>query len=333
MRRLFLKLWRRRRLERDLEAELSFHREMAAVSGNPLPLGNITRIKEDALDLWRFTTIENLWRDVVYGARGLRRSPALVGGALLSLALGIGANTAMFSLGVEFLLSEPSVREAGSLLSVRLGGNSHARHPVVAFLGDSGVFQEVAGENGETFVNWNDGAETQRIFSVITTKNYFTALGVPMAHGRGFVASDPDEVVVLCHRFWRQRFNGDASIVGRLIRLDGRAYTVIGILPAAHRTLIGFGFSPDVYLPRYLDDTVLAIYARLKPSTTRSEARAGLQAVAAGLDEVFPERHFKYARGVQVASLAGFSASARNRKCWPPAFSSWCSSWWSASFC
>lgn len=112
MRRFFLKLSRRRRLERDLEAELAFHRELAEQGGNAIPLGNASAIKEQAFDLWRFNFLENLWRDVIYGARSLRRSPALVVSALVSLALGIGVNTAMFSVGVEFLMSEPS---AGTL--------------------------------------------------------------------------------------------------------------------------------------------------------------------------------------------------------------------------
>src|SRR5581483_7670409 len=85
---VFLRLRRRRTLQRDLEAELAFHREMAQANSNPIPLGNTTSIKEQALGLWRFTVIENLWRDVLYGVRSLRRSPALVITALASLALG-----------------------------------------------------------------------------------------------------------------------------------------------------------------------------------------------------------------------------------------------------
>ena len=307
MRRLFLKFWRRRRLQRDLEAELAFHRDMAQAHGNPISLGNTTVIKETAMDLWRFTFLENLWRDLVYAARGLRRSPALVFSALLSLTLGIGANTAIFSLAVEFLLSEPSVTDAGSLVSVRLGGSSHARPQVVEFLRESGIFQDVAGENEEAFVNWNDGTETRRVFSVFTTKNYFTSLGVPMAHGRGILPNDPNEVVVLRHQFWQRHFNGDPSIIGRALNLEGKAYTVVGILPAAHRTLLGFGFSPDLYLPRYLDDTELAIYARLKPGMSLAAARAAIATVARRLDEVFPERWWKYAQGSQVSPVAGFA--------------------------
>src|SRR4051794_8264018 len=122
MRRFLLKLIRRRNLDQDLETELAFHREMAAANGNPIPLGNAAAIREQAFDLWRFNWVENLWRDVCYAARALRRSPGLVVSALLSLGLGIGVNTAMFSPAVEFLLSEPSVTDARSVVYVRLGG-------------------------------------------------------------------------------------------------------------------------------------------------------------------------------------------------------------------
>jgi putative ABC transport system permease protein len=197
MYRFFLKLWRRRRLQQDLETELAFHREMSRRQSNYIPLGNTTVIKEEALDLWRFNLVENLWRDLRYAVRGLRRAPALVLSALLSLGLGIGVNAAMFSLGVEFLFSEPSVRDAGSLLSIRLGGNSNSPEEAIDFLRKSGIFEDVTGEDIEAFVNYNDGNETRRLFAVYTAKNYFTVLGVPMLAGRGIIPSDPKEAAVL----------------------------------------------------------------------------------------------------------------------------------------
>ena len=242
MRRFLLKLLRRRRLEQDLEAELAFHREMAAAGGNPIPLGDPARLKEQARDLWSFTFWENLWRDLHYGARGLRHSPALVISALLSLGLGIGANTAIFSLAVEFLFSEPSVTNAASVISVRLGGNSHAKEEALEFVRASGVFADVVGENEESFLNWDDGVQTRRVFAVHTTRNYFSALGVPVALGRGILPDDPNEVVVLAHDFWRKYLGADSAVLGHALRLDGRVYTVVGVLPPNHRTLIGFGF-------------------------------------------------------------------------------------------
>src|SRR5262245_1312551 len=140
MRRFLLKLMRRRRLERDLEAELAFHREMAAKAGNPDALGHRVVVEEEARDLWRFTRLENLWRDVVYGARGLARQPALVASAVLSLALGVGANATVFSLGMELLLSQPSARDAASLVYVQDDRNSHASWEKFQAVQQSGLF-------------------------------------------------------------------------------------------------------------------------------------------------------------------------------------------------
>src|SRR4029077_13904327 len=138
--------------------------------------------------------------------------------------------------------------DPASLVSVQLGGNSHASPDAFSMLRDAHVFREVVGQNEEVVANFDDGEQTRPVFAFAVTKNYFSVLGVPVAHGRGIVQSDPDEVVVLNHEFWRKHFNSDPSLGGRSIRLEGKPYTVVGILPADHRTLIGFGFTPDVYI-------------------------------------------------------------------------------------
>ena len=122
MRRLFLKLLRRGRLQRDLERELAFHADMSRQNQNPITLGNLSVIKELAFDLWRFNLLENLWRDLIYACRGLRRSPALVTSALLSLGLGIGANTAIFQLLDAVRLRSLPVQKPQELAGVRIVG-------------------------------------------------------------------------------------------------------------------------------------------------------------------------------------------------------------------
>lgn len=306
MRHFLLKLFRRRNLEADIEAELAFHREMSGAPGN-VPFGNATLIKEQAFDLWKFTTFENLWRDVVYGVRGLRRHPSLVLTALLSLTLGIGANTAMFSLGVEFLLSEPSVTHGESLVHVRYDGNSHADPRRFAITRDSNVFAGIAGENEETLVNWNDGQETHPLFAAVTTQNFFSLLGVPVAFGRGYVESDSKQVVVLNHRFWMQHFGGDPNVIGRAITLDGKPYTVVGVLPERLRTLIGFGFAPDVFLPSFLDDAYLDVYARLKPDMNLAQAQAAGQAIANRIAESATINNKVEHLDAEVDAIAGFA--------------------------
>src|SRR5215813_9576000 len=98
MRRLFLKLIRRRHLEQDLEAELAFHEEMAASKGNEIRLGNRGRIKEEAREVWRWSAMENAWRDVVHAVRRLCRTPGFTIATILTLALAIGANAAIFTM-------------------------------------------------------------------------------------------------------------------------------------------------------------------------------------------------------------------------------------------
>jgi predicted permease len=301
-------------MERDLEAELALHRDLSEAQGNPIPLGNTTRIAEECRDLWRFTFVENFWCDVVYSARGLRRTPTLVLSAVLSLAIGIGANILIFSVAADFLMTQPSVTHPGSLVYARVGGNTGAGKQVLDFVRRSGAFQDVAGINEMGFINWNDGQETRRISSAVTSKNFFTAAGVPVAYGRGILPSDPDEVAVLNNSFWRTQLGANPGIVGQTIQLDGKAYTVVGILPSNHRTMMGFGITPDVYVPRYLDDTPLAMYVRLKPGMSVNQARAVLMIVATRLDKAIPVL-FKYSDGVRatpivgVARLAGFSGA------------------------
>jgi predicted permease len=311
--RILLKLLRRRRLHQDVEAELAFHREMATAAGNPIRLGNTVSIREQAFDLWRFNRLENLWRDVFFAVRTLRKSPGFVAAALVSLGLGIGINTAIFSLALEFLFSQPSVRDASSVVYLRQGGNSHMQPATIDLLRRSGVFEDVAGENEETFINFNDGSETHRVFALQATKNYFTALGVPLAQGRGWNESDPDEVAVLNPHFWRTRLGGDSAIVGKAIQLDGRVYTVLGILPEDYRSLIGYGYAPDVFVPKYIDGTILAAYARLKPGMTVGQANAAMPGLAQRLNRESPPADESNAQ-LHATSVAGLARLEKNEQ-------------------
>ena len=284
MRRFVRKLLRRRRLERELAAEITFHREMAAEQGNAIPFGNPLVVQEQVRDLWHFRAVENLWRDLRHAARGLRRSPGLVLGALLSLGLGLGVNTAIFSLVTEVLLSTPSIVAPAEWMALRLGGNSHSAADVVEALRASGTFREVVGEREESSLNWDTGTDTRPLYCLETTRNYFAGLGVPMALGRGYSPDDAAGVVVLSHRFWREQLGGDPDVIGRTLRLDGRPHTVVGVLTRRHRTLIGLGFSPDVYVPQFRTTTALAIYARVSPGTSPEAARSQAEAFGAQLD-------------------------------------------------
>jgi putative ABC transport system permease protein len=310
LRRFWLKLTRRRNLERDLEAELAFHREMAHAAGNDRPFDNRTFIEEQARELWRFTLIENLLRDARFGMRRILRDPVLLVGGVVSLGLGIGANTALFSLGTSFLLSEPSVTDAARIVNVHLGGTSHPELRVIDHLRESNTFAAVAGLNTASYTNWSSGGATRRIYAATTTVNFFTAMGVPVAMGHGYSESDRGEVAVLADSFWRARLNADPGVVGRALFFDGKPHTVVGVLPPDHRTLTGFGIVPDVYLPVTDPGAPLEIYARLKPEQQMENAAAALNVFAARLDALAfdPERTF--AGSASVHTIAGFARLA-----------------------
>src|SRR6185503_9507428 len=117
-RRILLKLRRRSRLEQEMEAELAFHRDLARKHSSPIGLGNITRIQEEARDLWRFSLVEDFWRDIGYALRSLRRTPGFAAVAILTLTLGIGANTAIFTLLHRVMLASLPVEDPQQLVEI-----------------------------------------------------------------------------------------------------------------------------------------------------------------------------------------------------------------------
>ena len=175
------------------------------------------------------------------------------------------------------------------------------------------MFEDVAGENEETFINFNNGLETRRVFAVQATGNFFTALGVPVAQGRGWNETDASEVAVLHPHFWRTRLGGDPAIVGKAIRLDGRRYTVLGILPDNYRSLIGYGYSPDVFVPQYIEGTILAAYARLKPGMTLGQLNAAMPALGQRLDREFPSR-YESNKELRATPVSGFARIQKERE-------------------
>jgi predicted permease len=254
----------------------------------------------------RFHWIGDLFSDIRYAGRAFRRNPAFALTATACLALGIGANTTMFSIASEVMFSEPSVREPGTLLAVRLGGNSHAPLREYRFVRDSGIFNGIAGENEESEVNWRHGDAIDRLFVVRVTDNFFDVTGMPVALGRPLQTHDLHSVV-LTYGFWQRRLGGDPNIVGRPMVLDGQPYTVAGVLPQGHRTVTGYGFAPDLYVPLSSENAIVALYARMPPGMTVPIAYQRLQATCEELDRVYPAGNFKWARDLQARPMGGVS--------------------------
>lgn len=247
--------------------------------------------------------------DIQYGLRMLVRSPAFAAVAALSLALGIGANTAIFSLVNILLLRPIPVAEPAQLVSVfttdqRNPGNLPLSHLNFKDLRDQNqVFTGMAAI-GFAQVNWSTGSEAEPVQVQVVSGNYFSLLGAQPVLGRGFLAEEdekPTPVAVLSHGFWERSFGSDPSIVGRILTLNRTPFTVVGIAPKGFTgTLLGGG--PALWVPMSIHDVVqpnfnwyetrrglfLFAFGRLKPGVSLDQARANLKTVFAQLEQAYP---------------------------------------------
>lgn len=312
-------LLRRDRFDQELEDEIRFHLESRAdelraegLSHKEALLqarrefGSQARIQEDSRSFWHFQWLEDLLSDLRYGSRTLLRNKSFALAAIFSLALGTGANTAIFSLTMEFLFSKPSVTDADTLAIARIAGRSHSPLPEYRFVRDQKIYQGLAGFR-ESEANWRNGGDTLRIHVLRVTGNYYQVTGTPLAMGRPIQPGERNTVVLSDH-FWRNRLNGNPEILGRTLVLDGQPYTVTGILPRVHRSLIGYGFSPDLALPVTREDESVKLVARLYPGMTQIEALERLRHAAQDLDRIYPQPgHEPRDRFLSVYSVHGFS--------------------------
>jgi putative ABC transport system permease protein len=311
--------------ERELDEEITLHIEMRAseleqdgmtredaLARARREFGSTLRVKEETRAAWQFRWWEETRSDLSYAARALRRSPAFAAAGIFSLGLGIGANTTIFSLTMEFLFSEPSARNPEVLAAMRVGGNSHAHMRHYRFLRDANLFAGLAGSNEDAESNWRSGDATYRLHAMRVTDNFFGVVGVPLAMGRPIEPGDGD-VVVLSDRFWRARLGGDADVIGKVLAIDGRPYAVSGVLPPDHRTVLGFGFSPEVYLPASRESDRVALIARLPDGMSLPAAHARLTAACRELDKAYPPEWSPQASWVTNTDMVPVAGLARLR--------------------
>jgi predicted permease len=256
-----------------------------------------------------------LLQDLRYGVRVLRKAPGFTAVALVSLALGIGVNTAIFSLVNAVLIRPvPVVREQGRIVWLR----APSSYPDYQdYREQSRSFEGMAAASGgREFSLAREGGEPELIRGELVTANYFDVLGVGASRGRTFVEDEgraPSQVVVLGHDLWRTHFGSDASIVGRQISLNGLGFTVVGVAPA-NFTGTEAGLARALWVPLSMEPVInprvaasssdarepdvlhsrqnhwLAVLARLKPNVGREQASAELAAVARRVAESGGER-------------------------------------------
>ncbi len=289
-------------------------------------LGGVDRAKELHRSERSFPWFDDARRDVSYAVRMLRRHPIVTATALLSLAIGIGANTAIFTVANALLFRGPAgVADADRLVDIGVarpdGGFNPASFPTYTDVRDrakslAGVYAHgmfpgamsfgIVGSAGSMASGSSRASAPERVFAHFVTSNYFAVLGVQAAVGRVFdPAGDGDPgaqpVVVLSRRFWARRFNGDAGAVGQTIRLNGEPFTVIGIAPEGFQ---GTGVTAaDAWMPLNArpgtnmqtgamsanrDGGWLVMGARLQPGISVAAAAAEVEALGQALAREYP---------------------------------------------
>ena len=272
--------------------------------------GNAMLIRETCHDFWNFPVLEALWQDVRYAVRMLIKGRAFSAIAVVSLALGIGANTALFSLMNVMLLRALPVKNAQRLVEfVRVQGDSMMTNIPYAifthFRQDRAVLEDVFSVYGSGAVFRVGAAASEKVYCHLVSGSFFPALGVNPLIGRTIVPADErpgagNRPVVLSYGFWARRFGQDPSIIGATARIDSELFTIVGVMP---REFFGVDRSelPDLWVcngantgPR--DNTY--VLGHLKPGISLPQARTALaplfhQALESIRDEMqnWPEQH------------------------------------------
>ncbi len=308
----FTKLFSRRRYD-DISEEIREHLDEKvdelvaggmsradAMAAARRQFGNVALIEERTREVWRWAWLENLFADVRYALRMLRKSPGFTVVAILTLALGIGANTAIFSVVNAVLLQPLAYPNPDRLVELELSspqgnGNITSIPKFNIWREQTQVFDSVAAYDlSGPGINLIAGDRPEQLKGIHASADYFQVFGAPVALGRTYT-DDEDRpggpaVVVISNGLWRSTFGGDPNIIGRTIDLGGDPYTVIGVLGPT------FASDPvsDLWLPLKADPNsidqghYLRSTARLKPGVTLAQAQAAMKLAADEFNRKFP---------------------------------------------
>ena len=301
-------LFSRKQLDRDLNDELAFHlaqrtdknraagmNDAEAHHAAHRQLGNATYLKEETRNMRTLPTVENFAQDLRYGSRALIKTPLFALIAIATLALGIGASTAIFSVVNSVLLRPLPFAQPERLVQVwetnlKLGADQNVVNPLnfLDWTEQNRCFTGMAAIIGDS-TKLGLGQEQLQVPAILVSPQFFSVLGVTPMLGSGFVDGDGKEgaeiKVILSYEFWQQQFGGDPSVIGRQIRNNDRPATITGVMPR------GFGLPNrrgSVFLPFAIDRSAksasdgryMSVVARLKTGVTVTQANEDMQRVA-----------------------------------------------------
>jgi predicted permease len=253
--------------------------------------------------------VTHLLRDVQFGLRLLWRNPGFTAVAVLALALGIAANTAIFSVVYATLLAPLPYPDPDQLVMVwsKIQGNRNvtAAGDYLDWKSESTVFQGLNAWSGGG-VSLSIGDRPEQVQAQSTTPGFLSMMGSPFLVGRDFLPEEgqpgKDQVAVLTHRFWRDRFGGDRGIVGREVRIDGKPRVVVGILgPGPHDRLQNKLYLPLAFSPDQINHDFhwLLVMGRLKPGVSLAQANANMASVTRHIAEVHPQSNKGWSASVE----------------------------------
>ena len=269
-------IFRRRSLYKDLAEEMREHLEERtqqlereglsrknAQRAARRAFGNHALLEERSREVWQWPTLESIWADVKYAQRQLRKSPGFTVTVILSLALGLGANTTIFTLVNALLFVQPAVSDASSLVEVLLfnpkaaGLESHLSlsYPsYILFRDHNHTLSGFAAFDGDPHVvSWHNSGYGQMVHGQIVSGNFFSVIGVRPILGREFTADEDragteHPAVVLSYAFWKNRLGGDSSAIGRTMILNGTGFTIVGVAPGNFNGVL-IASHPDFWAP------------------------------------------------------------------------------------
>ena len=362
MRKLLNLFGRRRdRLERDLDRELRDHvdrrvadlvdRGFSVVDARRraiIELGGVAQVQEVVRETWTWRAVQETIRDLRYGARALRRTPGFTATAVLSLALGIGANTAIFSILHALVLRSLPVSDPGQLVVVSRNQLSLPYPLFRHFQDHSRTLDGVVAFRSAPWRVTDAAGSTERISGVLVSGSYFRVLGVAPILGTAITDEDDrtpgsggprGPVAVLSHGFWMRHFAGQRSVIGSRMLVNGHPFTVVGIAPPAFNGT-EVGESPDVFASMMMQDVLLPglgnavslalsqrrnnwlrIIGRVKADSDVRQAEAELTTLLSGFNkeilesgETLTESQRRNLAGQQITLLAGHAGISSLRQ-------------------
>jgi len=304
--------------------------------------GNASLVKDDSRSAWIYRWLDDLAKDIRFGARMLVKNRGFSAVAVLSLALGFGLNTTIFTVVNAVLLHPLPVHDISRLVQLdTIDAKTKFTQANAVKLGMSFAnFQDFRRQN-EVFtdlvawtafpVTWSGGAEPRQVQAYIVSANYFDVLGLTPAAGRFFF---PDEdtkpnsntVAVISYALWTNKFGSDPNAVGRTMNLNSTPYTIIGVAPRGFKGTLSLANAEEVWLTTSMKDQIFAgflaeffndrrflnmtIFGRLKPGSALPQAEASLRTIASRLEAEYPKDNA--GRSVALTSLAEAAVGTNN---------------------